>query len=207
VRTEHGGTAVGERTVQAYSGTRFPDDLWMDREAFRANETPAGPEEFLLYSVRFRPAGGQVIRIRIYPPPNHPGASETLRNLWFVQRMETDAISMIAFSDARQPAGSVHDVANVAGLGATTAQQVGAIRWWFPNGYVDQVYVAPDARRLGVGTALIHAASAVRIARNWPRLRGGPQRTVMGERLVQATPGWHIEAQTHVLPPMTPSET
>lgn len=133
--------------------------------------------------------------------------------LWFVETAELDATpaanTLVAFSGSGVSDGSVLDAPTVLSRGLTAADQVGAIRWWIHSGQIHQVYVAPERRRQGIATALIHAAAGARAARGWPSLRADGQRTDLGEDWAQAGPNsWRhrVEPRTHDLPPMTPTQ-
>lgn len=130
---------------------------------------------------------------------------------WFCEVRELTAsppaVNLMAFTGLGIPAGRVLDEAAVVELGATSDDQLGAVRWWPGTGEVDQIYVQPAWRRRHVATVLVHAAAMLSVARGWARLWGDGQRTAMGEQLRNAGDWKHRAAElTHIAPPMTPGE-
>lgn len=127
--------------------------------------------------------------------------------LWFVEVRESartpPAVSLVAFTGHDVAAGSLRD--DTTGTPATSADQVGAVRWYPASGEIDQIYVQPQWRRRTVGKALIAAAAALSYARDWPRLWSDGQRTELGEKFRNAGE-WRHRAKdlTHLSPPMTP---
>jgi GNAT superfamily N-acetyltransferase len=148
-------------------------------------------------------AEGRVVRL----VPEPPAVSRP--PLWFVEIRETTAqppaVNLVAFSGHGQPEGAVLDATAATNLAISSADQLGAVRWWPATGEVDQIYVAPDWRRHRIGTRLVLSAGCLSIARNWPRLWGDGQRTALGEQFRNAST-WRDRAAdlTHVVPPMTP---
>jgi GNAT superfamily N-acetyltransferase len=129
--------------------------------------------------------------------------------LWFVEVRESagtpPAVNLVAFTGYGVPAGAIRD--DLGGTSATSADQVGALRWYPATGEVDQVYVQPAWRRQTVGGALIAAGAALCAGRDWARLWGDGQRTGIGEHWRNASP-WRTRTAdlTHVAPPMTPGD-
>lgn len=129
--------------------------------------------------------------------------------LWFAEVRESQrtppATNLLAFSGHGQPAGILHDEGDLTNVSVGTADQVGAVRWYPATGEVDQLFVAAEHRRRGIGTALVHAAGVLGAARGWPILWGDGQRTALGERFRDASYWRHRAAElTHLAPPMTP---
>jgi GNAT superfamily N-acetyltransferase len=133
------------------------------------------------------------------------------RPVWFceVRELTADppAVNLLAFTGAGVRAGRVLDEPAAREAGATTADQVGAVRWWPASGEIDQIYVQPQWRRRHVATVLLHAAAMLSVARGWARLWSDGQRTELGEQLRNAR-DWRQRAAelTHVAPPMTLGE-
>jgi GNAT superfamily N-acetyltransferase len=131
--------------------------------------------------------------------------------LWFTEIRESasrpPAVHLMAFTGSGVAAGTLLDEHDVRGVGVTTEDQLGAVRWWPGTGEVDQIYVTPQWRRHSIARALIIAAGTLGTARGWPRLWGDGQRTELGERWV-ATSQWRERAAplTHIAPPMTPGD-
>ena len=129
--------------------------------------------------------------------------------LWFVEVRESaaspPAVSLVAFTGHGVAPGALRD--DTGGTSATSADQVGAVRWYPATGEVDQIYVQPQWRRHTVGNALIGAAAALSYARDWPRLWSDGQRTQLGEQFRNAAEWRHRTADlTHLAPPMTPGD-
>ncbi|MDT4969951.1 MAG: hypothetical protein QOG22_94 [Pseudonocardiales bacterium] len=132
--------------------------------------------------------------------------------LWFAEIRESSArppaTNLLAFSGHDQPAGCLLDDADLSNVNLGADDQLGAVRWYPVSGIVNQVYVAPEWRRRGIGTALITAAGVLSVARDWSRLWGQGQRTALGEEFRNNANWWHrAEDLTHLAPPMTPADT
>jgi GNAT superfamily N-acetyltransferase len=129
--------------------------------------------------------------------------------LWFVEFRESaarpPATNLMAFVGHGRRAGELLDRADLSNVAVRRADQLGALRWYPATGEVDQIYVAPAARRRGIGSALIYAAAVLSVARGWNRLWSDGQRTVLGEAFRNASEfGDRAADLTHVAPPMTP---
>jgi hypothetical protein len=130
---------------------------------------------------------------------------------WFCEVRELTAnppaVNLMAFTGLGVPTGRILDESAVLELGATSEDQLGAVRWWPGTGEVDQVYVQPAWRRRHVATVLVHAAAMLSVSRGWARLWGDGQRTELGEQMRNSADWKHRAAElTHVAPPMTPGE-
>jgi GNAT superfamily N-acetyltransferase len=154
---------------------------------------------------RLRP-DGQVTHIEM-TTPKAPGSPP----LWFAELPEPaatpPAVCLVAFSGHGVEPGRLLDRTALRRTGVRSADQLAAVRWYPGTGEVDQVYVAPDARRQGIGTAIILAAGVLTFPRGWARLWGDGQRTSEGESM-RVTSVWSHRAAplTHTAPPMTPSD-
>lgn len=131
--------------------------------------------------------------------------------MWFAETTESSAqppaVNLIAFTGAGQAEGALFDEFDFAQLGASSADQLGAIRWLPSTGRVDQIYVQPQWRRCGISSALVGVAGILSAARGWARLWGDGQRTALGESMRQGTSwGRGMAELTHLAPPMTPGE-
>ena len=83
-------------------------------------------------------------------------------------------------------------------------EQAGAIRWWYEDGVIDQVFVQPDFRRRGVATELIYAVGAWQALHGHPvNIRSDHRRTELGQHFEAGTqfPS-RFMAITEVSPPM-----
>nr|WP_281371659.1 GNAT family N-acetyltransferase [Petropleomorpha daqingensis] len=112
---------------------------------------------------------------------------------------------MVAFSDARHADGTLLDDAAARALGVVGEHQVAALRWWPRRGLINQIYVAPEHRRLGIAAKLGHAAFALQRARGLPDLTADGRRTDLGERFREGLPAyaaWRLAPRTHRQPPM-----
>jgi GNAT superfamily N-acetyltransferase len=138
---------------------------------------------------------------------------EIAPTLWWVEHPETSAhppaMTLIAFASADIAAETVIEQPRFRSLPLDSSAQFGAVRWWPAAGQIHQIYVAPERRRQGLGTALLFAAAGYSRLRNWPLLWGSGQRTDLGEAFVtrgHAVINGRVEPRTHHLPPMTPQE-
>lgn len=140
------------------------------------------------------------------------GARADTPPLWFVELRELTgrppAVSLLAFTGFGIEAGRVLDGSAAGNVGVTSDDQLAAIRWYPATGEIDQIYVAPDARRRGVATHLLLATAMWSVGNGWGRLWSDGQRTVLGEQLLGSREDWRSRAAelTHVAPPMTPGE-
>lgn len=146
-------------------------------------DDPSGSEEsFVLWRAGLDDEGRPYVRV---DPEAVPGTPP----LWFVQIPERDvdpwALTLVAFATDHLPPGTVVTDPVFFHLPVRSDEQVGALRWWPDEAVVDQVYVAPDHRRLHAATAIIYAASAFHQLNGWPgRLHSDGRRTTMGDQLV-----------------------
>ena len=149
---------------------------------------------------------GRVVRIDLTPR-----AGWTVPQLWFAElaepRATPPAVTVVAFSGHDVAPASVLRNEHLRELGVTSADQVGAIRWYPVTGEVDQVYVAPDWRRRRVASTLAAVAGILNEVGGLPRLWGDGQRTELGEQW-RRTATWADRGAplTHVAPPMTPDD-
>jgi len=130
--------------------------------------------------------------------------------LWFIEIAESStppAAHLVAFSGHGVEPGTLHTSESARVTGVTSADQLGAVRWYPATGEVDQVYVDPSRRREGIAGLTILAAATLNRSRGLPRFWGDGQRTALGDRLRDASPWRHRAAElTHLAPPMTPPE-
>jgi GNAT superfamily N-acetyltransferase len=129
--------------------------------------------------------------------------------LWFAELREPSATppatTLVAFTGHDVEPGTLLDRQALRKVDVTSADQLGAFRWYPASGFGDQLYVSPQWRRRTIGTGLLAAAEILAFARGWPRLHGDGQRTAEGDRMWKASRWWHrSEDLTHLMPPMTP---
>ena len=139
-----------------------------------------------------------------------PLAAPKAPPLWFADLPEPTnappAHSLVAFTGHGVEAGSLVSRSALSDVQITSADQVGAVRWYPATGELDQAYVQPAWRRQSIATALVTVAGLLNVTRGQPRLWSDGQRTAMGDRLRGATPffaAWSDDL-THLAPPMTP---
>ena len=132
--------------------------------------------------------------------------------LWYVELPEPaaapPATTLVAFSDDRYPEGTVLTADEARAAGASSDQQVAALRWWTGSGLAHQVYVAPRHRRRGLALKLAMAGYGIQRVRDLPRLHGDGRRTDDGEAWAGALPpwaSWRVAPCSHALPSMTPA--
>jgi len=112
--------------------------------------------------------------------------------LWFVALPEHDqprpAISLVGFATEHFPVGTVITDPEFFTLPLRSEEQVGAIRWWYEDGIVDQVFIAEAWRRRHLGTAFTYAASAWQALHGkCSNLRSDGRRTELGKHLDAGT--------------------
>lgn len=175
------------------------DDVWVELPEHEATEL-IGDDAVCLATY----ADGLVTRLEVTPrgAPKAPP-------LWFAEVVEPDssppAVILIAFSGHDVEPGRLLDREARTDVAVTSADQLGALRWYPATGEVDQIYVSPDWRRRSIGSALIAAGGTLAVARGWERLWGDGQRTALGDRWRKASPWAHRAATlSHLAPPMTP---
>lgn len=132
--------------------------------------------------------------------------------LWYVELPEPEAAppatTLLAFSDARFPEGTVLTADQARAAGVASGHQVAALRWWTGSGLAHQVYVAPRHRRRGLALKLSMAAYGIQRVRGLPPLHGDGRRTDDGEAWAGGLPAWaawRLAPRTHALPSMTPA--
>ncbi|WP_188779581.1 GNAT family N-acetyltransferase [Marmoricola endophyticus] len=139
----------------------------------------------------------------------HGGSRTTYDAPWFVEVPEPaaspPASTVMVFSGHDVPAWSLRAGGGHGDPPVTGTDQLAAVRWYPRSGEVDQIYVAPQARRRGLASTLLAVAAALNEARGLPRFWGDGQRTDLGEAWRDASPWSHrAAARTHTAPPMTP---
>jgi GNAT superfamily N-acetyltransferase len=87
-------------------------------------------------------------------------------------------------------------------LATSDTDPLGWVRWYPLTGLIDDIWVDPGHRRLGIATALLYAADTLSLAREWRRLWADSQRTDLGDQLREGGV-WRVRAadRTHLTPP------
>jgi GNAT superfamily N-acetyltransferase len=137
-----------------------------------------------------------------------PGVPE----LWFVDLGEDPAApglqTLVAFASDHLPAGTVVPNAVFFSMSVRSREQVGAIRWARASGAVDQLYVAADWRRRGIGTLLLQSAGAFHQAHGWHGvIHSDGRHTRLGDAFASAQ--WfpqRLPAEVRLMPPMDPED-
>ncbi|MCW2604470.1 MAG: hypothetical protein JWN61_2605 [Pseudonocardiales bacterium] len=166
-----------------------------------------------LIQVRFVPSTGRVLRAQTLGPITASAPDLIYAEIrddsnefttWTVMGFELPA----GASELGVVEGTVLDRAQWDALGLDQSQQVGAVQWWPHNGQIIQIYVAPVMRRRRVGSKLSAIAECINRSRGGPPVRGGGERTELGEAFVSAAPDYahRVAALSTVRPPMTPPD-
>jgi GNAT superfamily N-acetyltransferase len=175
-----------------------------------------GRADLRLAQIRFVPSSKVIRRIQVFAPvaPGAPG-------MVYTDALDTAgqfaAATLVAFERPAEPGpgspwegvaeGALLDGATFAALGLTEADQVGAVQWWPHNGQITQLYVSPLWRRRKVASKIVVAAELVSRSRGGQRVRGGGERTQLGEAFTSGAPSFwthRVADLTTVRPPMTP---
>jgi GNAT superfamily N-acetyltransferase len=197
-RREPGGDGF---TVTAIQGDRHPDRTVVDTDTNTDNLEAEGRP---LYRARYR--DGWMVQVTVEPSlvPEAPA-------LWYVEvgepEAEPPAMVLVAFATDHFPDGTVMAASALDEHGLERDHQIGALRWWVLTGQVHQIYVAPSARRRGVGTKLSLAGAAYCRGPGWPSLWGTGEVTDLGEAWIdRAVWRGRVEQRSRRVPPMTPDD-
>jgi len=147
---------------------------------------------------------GRVLRLEV-----SPRWAPTAPPIWFGELRESTAtppaVVLLAFTEAGRSAGELLDEAALRDVPVSSADQLGALRWYPATGETDQLYVQPQWRRRHVAASLLAAGELLSVARGWPRFWADGQRTELGEQARNARTWSRRTAElTHLHPPMTP---
>jgi GNAT superfamily N-acetyltransferase len=199
-RPEPGGDGF---TLTAIEGDRHPDRSVVDVDTDNLADAAAG-EGRPLYRARYRDGWMVQVTVEASLVPAAP-------SLWYVEVGEPEAgppaMILVAFATDHLPDGTVVASSALDELGLERDNQMAALRWWVLTGQVHQIYVAPSARRRGVGTKLALVGAAYCRGPGWPSLWGTGEVTDLGEAWVsRAVWSGRVEARSRHLPPMTPKE-
>jgi GNAT superfamily N-acetyltransferase len=115
-------------------------------------------------------------------------------------------VNLVAFASDARPAGTVVNNYQFATMGVRSEEQAASVRWYPRDGLVHQIYVAPQWRRLLVGTKLLYAAGALHQSLGWTgKLHSDGRRTPAGDALTANLPHpIRIAALTETMPSMDP---
>ena len=205
MRIRHADTDPPEETLVGVGSDEYPDGSVVDLDTH--GPWPVRPDR--LVRVRYVAGTTEIRSLRVVA-----GDSAAAPLLRYVESAEPGtarpAHTLVAFPADERTVGSVHDAADFATLGLTSADQVAAIRWYPETGLIHQIYVAPAHRRTRIATALIMAAAGLRASRGWPALHADGRRTEAGEAFSLAGPSqWRhrVAELTETMPAMTPDPT
>ena len=199
---------VGTNSVHIREGA-LPGDRWSVR-CVLTNDFPDGsllddPIEtdgmFVLWRVGIDAEARGVIRL-------NNAALGAAPKIWYVMLPELDAsrpaMSIVGFPTDHLPEGTIVTDPMFFSMPVDNDEQVGAVRWWFEEGVIDQVFVDPNWRRQGVATELLYAVGAWQALHGWPvHIRSDGRRTELGQHLDAATMfPQRFAPITEVSPPM-----
>ena len=196
----------GDFLLTAIEGDLHPDRSVVDAddEASGVGAKEAEESGRVLYRARYHDGWMTQVNVNADLVPVAPP-------LWYLEVGEPDddppAMTLVAFATDHVRDGTVvaASVLNQLALGRTS--QFGALRWWVETGQVHQIYVAPPARRRGVGTKLALAGAAYCRGPGWPSLWGTGEVTDLGEAWIgQAVWRGRVDQRSRRMPPMTPPE-
>lgn len=202
-------------TLHAIASSEHPDGTVVEVASLRPGYAPPGER---VVRARVRPASRQVLDVEVRGAPAGDRApavvwhEQVRRDLTPVEVhllafLHDDVVRLAEERSLRAVApGTVLTGADVARLGLTATDQVAAVRWNPATGQVWELYVDPGFRRRRVATSLLFAAEACAIARGWPGLWGGGERTALGESLLRGL-RWGVRRArplTSLVRPMTP---
>lgn len=203
-------------TLHAVASPEHPDGTVVDVVSLRPGYAPPGER---VVRARMRPASRQVLEVEVRGAPAgdrvpavvwHEQVRRDLRpvEVHLLAFLHDDVVRLAAErSLAAVPPGTVLTAADVARLGLAATDQLAAVRWNPATGQVWELYVDPGFRRRRVATCLLLAAEACAVARGWPCLWGGGERTALGESLLRSLRWGVRRAQplTALARPMTPT--
>lgn len=167
--------AQGRHRVCCYFSDEHPDGAVVTG--------PLAPSErFRIWRAGVDEAGRPMVEVNPDAAPGSPG-------MWYVTLPEFGgdrrAMILVGYAHEALPPGVVVPDSTFFSLPVRNRDQVGAIRWWWDEAVVDEVYVAERWRRRHVATALIYAASAYHQLHGQPgRLHSDGRRTALGQQLV-----------------------
>lgn len=203
-------------TLHAVASSEHPDGTVVDVASLPPGHAPRGER---VMRARMRPATRQVLEVEV----RGSFAGDRVPALVWHEQIRRDLrpveVHVLAFlhddvvrlaqerSLSAVAPGTVITAADVGRLGLTAADQVAAARWNPATGQVHELYVDPGFRRRRVATCLLGVAEACAVARGWPVLWGGGERTALGESLLRDL-RWGVRRArplSRLAPPMTPA--
>lgn len=178
VHISEGSLPGGRRRVRCVLTDEHPDGSLLDDPI----DTDGA---FVLWRVDVDDQGRGVIAL-------NPAALGAAPPMWFVMLPEPDlerpAVVLVGFATDHLPVGTVITDPMFFSMPVKNEEQSGAIRWWYEEGVIDEVFVAPDWRRRGVATALIYAVGAWQALHGHPvNIRSDGRRTELGTHLDAAS--------------------
>lgn len=197
------GAVRPDGTLAAFFGVHSPTFADGDRIMLPHDEALAAVGDHAVVSMTFDADGACIIEVS-------PAVAPKLPPVWFAELAEADgtppAVNLLAFVGHDVEPGVLLDREALRKVPVVSEDQLAAVRWYPGTGEVDQLYVAPHARRRNLGTAMILAAGTLNASRNWPPFWSDGQRTSDGNRLIAGHPEWSHRAGelVYLVPPMTP---
>lgn len=181
-------------TLHAVASSEHPDGTVVDVVSLPPGYVPPGQR---IVCARVRPAARQILEVEVR---GEPAGDATPAVVWHEQLrrdLRPVEVHLLAFlhddvvrlaEERSLPGvapGTVLTAADVARLGLAARDELAAVRWNPATGQVLELHVDPDFRRRRVATRLLFAAEACAVARGWPCLWVGGERTALGESLLR----------------------
>ena len=164
-------------SLAAIEGDLHPDRVIVDIDDGAAGDR-AEASGRRLYRARYRDGWMTQVTVEADLVPAAPP-------LWYLEVGEPDAepaaMTLVAFATDHFADGAVVAAPKLSEVGLGADDRAAVLRWWAETGQVHQIYVAPLARRQGVGTKLALAGAAYCRGPGWPTLWGNGQVTDLGE--------------------------
>lgn len=168
-------------TLHAVASSERPDGTVVDVVSLPPGYVPRGER---VVRARMRPSTRQLLEVEV----RGALADGRAPALVFHEQLRRDLRPV----EVHLRAFSRDDVAHLA-----------ALRWNPATGRVLGLHVDPEVRRRRVATCLLAAAEACAVARGWPGLWAGGERTALGESLLRGLP-WGVRRArplTAIVPP------
>lgn len=198
-------------TLHAVASSERPDGTVVDVVSLPPGYVPRGER---VVRARMRPSTRQLLEVEVRGELADGRAPALVFHEQLRRDLRPVEVHLRAFSRddvarlaALRPGpvvgpGAVLTDADVA-LGRSERDELAALRWNPATGRVLGLHVDPEVRRRRVATCLLAAAEACAVARGWPGLWAGGERTALGESLLRGLP-WGVRRArplTAIVPP------